>query len=406
MSNHNPLKHHRTISFGARLFSLILLASFLSSCGTVLQTPLPIATQQLNLVSHTLTEVFIQPPTLTSTSTSTPEPTITQTPEPTSTPTQELVVPDAPKNADPEKWREAYINGFQTGGYIGLKIEAGLAVPTWDPKMETIIWTLGKDKFGYNSEFKFTGEVVPDIYTDKWIVRKRLIQPSGYANSIREFYSLHVKNSQKLVMGIECLREEELDATRCAIVGQVVGQLKIDMSQYLIEDFDSLGYFEAGIFWKRSNLVFDALVVRVPSGYGKFEEIIVSITPEKWSKIKTISDSSTNTGAMRTGEYILNKAKIGSMIYLILGASHGRPDDLTDEQIREMLTKNREWGIRLSITEAFGTGDHVGLLVKKLFNITVYGPYSESLSGRPKIFVTDKLVEDHITPGPWGVLVN
>ena len=74
-------KQNSTKSFGARLVLLVILASLLSSCGTMLQTPLPTATAT-QLPTITLT------PEPTATATATEMPTITPTPEPTATATE------------------------------------------------------------------------------------------------------------------------------------------------------------------------------------------------------------------------------------------------------------------------------------------------------------------------------
>lgn len=44
MKNICQAKHNSTLSFSARLFMFILLTSFLSSCGAVIQTPMPTET--------------------------------------------------------------------------------------------------------------------------------------------------------------------------------------------------------------------------------------------------------------------------------------------------------------------------------------------------------------------------
>lgn len=88
MKNLTQSKRNSTTSFIARLFILILLASILSSCGTVLQVPIPTevtnlkdstvqksTTQELTLVSPT------EMPTEISTSTMISEPTATAAPE-------------------------------------------------------------------------------------------------------------------------------------------------------------------------------------------------------------------------------------------------------------------------------------------------------------------------------------
>lgn len=72
-------KQNSTISFNARFLLFIVLASLLSSCGTVIQTPMPTATA---------TEMPTIPMIPEPTATATELPTITPTPEPTPTPTE------------------------------------------------------------------------------------------------------------------------------------------------------------------------------------------------------------------------------------------------------------------------------------------------------------------------------
>lgn len=79
MKKRTQSKQNSTISFGARLFLLVLLASLLSSCGTVLQTPMPTAT-----ATEMPTIPLIPEPTATATEL----PTITPTLEPTLTATE------------------------------------------------------------------------------------------------------------------------------------------------------------------------------------------------------------------------------------------------------------------------------------------------------------------------------
>ena len=81
MKKRTQSKQIFTISLGARLFLLVMLAGFLSTCGTVLQTPLPTATAT-ELLTITLT------PEPTATATAIEMPTITLTPEPIPTATE------------------------------------------------------------------------------------------------------------------------------------------------------------------------------------------------------------------------------------------------------------------------------------------------------------------------------
>lgn len=79
MKKRTQSKQIFTISLGARLFLLVTLASLLCSCGTVIQTPLPMATAT-ELPTITLT------PEPTATATATEMPTATEIPTPTEIP--------------------------------------------------------------------------------------------------------------------------------------------------------------------------------------------------------------------------------------------------------------------------------------------------------------------------------
>ncbi len=139
MKKRTQSKQNSTISIGARLLLLVLLASLLSSCGTVLQTPLPtaIATE---LPTLTLT------PEPTATATATEIPTITPTPEPTPTATEIIksypidlekfyTMPPSYEDvvANPEKYQEA-------PDFFG---ETEVAMKWWE---ETLIPALGEQK--------------------------------------------------------------------------------------------------------------------------------------------------------------------------------------------------------------------------------------------------------------------
>lgn len=329
---------------------------------------------------------------------------MTLTPEPTVTPTQgiDFTIPEAPQGVDPEKWNVAYISGMQSSGYLRLKIEAGLAEPSWEGNMDTLVWDLGKEKFGYNAEFDFTGDVVSDVFGNEWIVRKKLTHSSGLLNSIYWFDSLHVKDGDELILGAQCA-ENDTDSL-CGLVGQVVGQEKIDMSQYLIDDFDSLNSYDAGIFFKRKNLVFDALVVRVPNGNSEYVELRVPFTPETYSDRKDVVDFlSGPKGTYISGKEIMNKSKEGSMVYLFFVVSHDFPRGLTVEVFKQSSPKFLEVA---QIVEAFGMGEHIALTLDRYFNIHLREEYSQNWDGRPIIFETEKLVDEKITSMFRGILVK
>ena len=349
------------------------------------------ATQELTLVSPTAV--------------ATEMPIITLTPEPTVIATQEIdfSVPGAPENVDPEKWREAYVSGMLSSGYLRLKVEAGLVEPSWNEKMDTMIWDLGDDeKFGYNSEFKFTGAVVSDVYDNDWIVRKKLTHSRGIAGSIFWFDRLHVKDKEELILGAQCV--EQLTDSLCGLVGQVVGQEKIDMSQYLIDDFDSLNSYDAGIFFNRKNLVFDALVVRVPNGNNEYVELRVPLTPNTMSEEKDIlTFLSGPKGLDISGKEVIEKSKEGSMVYLFFLVTHELPPGLTEEIYKQSSPRFLEVG---QIHNAFGVGESTALILDEYFDIHVPEQFVPLADGRPTILETEKLGESKITSMPRAILVK
>lgn len=149
MKKRTQSKQNSTISFYARFLLLIMLASLLSSCGTVLQTPLPPATAT-ELPTITLTP---EP-----TATATEMPTITLTPEPTPTATEIIknypidlekfyTMPPSYEDvvANPEKYQEA-------PDFFG---ETEVAMKWWE---ETLIPALGEQK-----------ELTPNVFGGAWM---------------------------------------------------------------------------------------------------------------------------------------------------------------------------------------------------------------------------------------------
>lgn len=89
MKNYCQHQHSSTISFSTRLIMFILLASLLSSCGAIIQTPMPteiVAEINPTIVSSEIALSTSIPPT----DEATDIPTITLTPEPTATATEVL----------------------------------------------------------------------------------------------------------------------------------------------------------------------------------------------------------------------------------------------------------------------------------------------------------------------------
>jgi len=154
MKNRTQSKQNSTISFYARFLLFILFASLLSSCGTVLQTPLPTAAAT-KLPTINLT------PEPTATATATEMPTLTLTPEPTPTATEIIknysidlekfyTMPSSYEDvvANPEKYQEA-------PDFFG---ETEVAMKWWE---ETLIPALGEQK-----------ELTPNVFGGAWMDRE------------------------------------------------------------------------------------------------------------------------------------------------------------------------------------------------------------------------------------------
>ena len=417
MNSVTSLKHKIGKSILASLIIVSVLACFLSSCIITTETPTSsltngnyeltskvenAANQELTLVSDIEVVTEIQtvtftpgtPPTLAPTATAT----FTLEPSATPTPVIDFEIPDAPSNADPFVWREQYIDGMLTNGYLRLKVKGGLVRIYWDSKLGTIIWDLGSEKFGYNNEFKFTGEIVKDTYGKDWIVRKKLTQRYNTGNSIWDFYRLHKTGSDEIVMGVQC-NEENYFYSTCGVVGQFVGVVTIDMVQFLVEDFDIMTEAEKGrLYANADNFNVEFLLIRVPKNNG-YTEIKFPICPSDYCDTKIVSKKTLSPkGSYQiSGLDLMNSMKVGGMVY----ANFGLLLNLSSENIASIIESiNGEEDMnKLAVHyffDAFGQGGELlhNLLVKE-FGIGV-SYKNVNFYGTKVIFDADKLVEEKI----------
>lgn len=418
MNSVTSLKHKIAKSILASLIMVSVLACFLSSCIITTETPTSsltngnyeltskvenAANQELTLVSDIEVVTEIQTVTFTPETSPTLAPTATATftLEPTETPTPviDFEIPDAPSNADPVVWREQYIDGMLTNGYLRLKVEGGLVRTYWDSKMGTIIWDLGSERFGYNNEFKFTGEIVKDTYGKDWIVRKKLTQRYNTGNTIWDFYRLHKPGSDEIVMGVQCNEESSVISPRCGVVGQFVGVVTIDMVQYLVEDFDIMTEAEKGrLYANADNFNVEFLLIRVPKNNG-YTEIKFPICPSDYCDTKIVNKKTLSPqGSYRiTGLDLMNSMKVERMVY----ANFSLPLNIPIEElpvIIESINEEKELN-KVAVHyffNAFGQGGELlhNLLVKE-FGIGV-SYKNVNFDGTKVIFDLDKLVQEKI----------
>lgn len=396
------------------LFALFVISMAFSACESIIAHPdlthdfndKPIETQILVLENSKETPFStITPEEINPTPIKTIAPDSIEILPPDSEAVIDFDIPDAPANADPKIWREAYINGMQTNGFLKLKTQAGLATFYWDTNLNSLVWEVGDEKFGYNTEFAFTGDIVKDIYNQNWIVRKKLTQEQGAASSIWGYPNLHVKDSSELVLGVECIKRQSGES--CALVGQIVGQVKLDLKPYLIDDFSTLTSSEQGVFADSQNLIFDALVVRVPNNQSGLVELKVPITPETLTDLEIMASLATFGGSRIPGSEIIRKSNTGNMIYLHFTTSYDLPEGTSVEYFRKLAITDPEAGKLLGVITAFGMGGmQVDLMVNKFFNSDLSGPFSPNWDGSPQIFLSEKMTEDKITPLPSGILLR
>jgi len=340
-------------------------------------------------------------PTTAETEVSTPTQTATML-----APTEAVIdfeIPAAPAEADPEIWRTAYINGMQTNGLLKRKTEAGLATYHWDQRLNTLVWEVGDERFGYNTEFAFTGDIVKDVYNNDWIVRKKLTQGQGDANSIWEYSQLH--HEGELIMGAQCI-QRSLGPT-CGLVGQVIGQEVIDMKPFLVSNFDSLSDVEKGeMYQNMTNFDTHFLVVRVPNASG-FSDIKVPICPSDYcNDSKMVSLIKSRKFDDVSGDEFIDSITSGKMVYISFGImAPGVGVDwaaLIDESRRnkdDLFNSDR-------FMSAFGMSELLDKTLNKEFGVTVGIPPVDNYDGSVPVFDFNELADVNIVQPPSAFLIK
>jgi len=302
-------------------------------------------------------------------------------------------IPAAPAGVDSDMWKTTYIHMMTEKPRIKNLVGAGQMVLQWNPELGTVVGSYGEETFAYNQEFGFTGEVVKDTFGRSWIVREKLTMSQGDTTTVWNFDQLHVPNSSQLVMGIDSRLVEY--GEQVAIVGQVVGTERVDFSPYLSSTFSSLSEADQGIFYEGKNLVYEVVVVRVPTSNG-FADLRVPVCPVDYCNDPEIRINFLRgpTGSFMTGEKILEGVDLGSMIYVF-------NVNFTNESIPRsyFISQYEEYSVGLAGSRAFGNGD---LLYSTLTKHTGYdelsGQYVSDIKGIESIFNIEMLAADRFLP--------
>ena len=367
------------------------------------QTSLPLEAMVL-LSTETLS------PTSTFTEAATPTLHLTDTPTPptaTATVVIDFPIPDAPAGVDAELWRTAYIDLMITRPISRAAVTEGRLRPSWDNPLDTIVWTMENDIiYAYNREFGFTGELVSDTFGRTWIVRYKLAHSQSDCSSIWDFNQLHVAGESELIMGVQALPLSGVESTgeSVALVGQVVGQGQIDLEPYLLPGFDGLSEHDAGIFFGRQNLVFHSFVVRFPTREG-YVELNMPLCPEAYCDDPHLFVMlGTRNCADISGRTLMNALDEGSMAYFNSDTLMRLVEGLTPEMLQE-LRADPDYAPGMSISTAFGTGEHLQSIMGEYFGINLAGGYLPvDIFGAPLLLDPTLLTADAIGPPIGGVL--
>ena len=389
-----------------KIMTVLGVLTVLAAACSLLPLPLPPVAEATiapttNLPpTSTAAQATEAPPTATAEATEAP-PTATVQP----TVVIDFEIPAAPSGIDEALWKEAYVSLMTTRPTLRKWLESGQMRVFWHTQLDTVAWSVGSDVYAYNREFGFMGDVVKDAFGRLWIVRRKLTHRQGYCSSIWNFNKLHLPDDSELVMGAQAIVDESGDDS-VAIVGQVVGQEVIDLSPFLIPGFDSLSEYDTGIFYGRENLVFKFFNVRVPTRNG-YEELRVPVCPENYcdDKYQISTLSSPGCGKITTGE-LLDRVETGSMVYFHTGTIRSLPEGTTISTFRE-LREDPEQKASMSVACAFGTGEHLRLILSKYLAIELSGGYLlDCVDGTPTLFDLNQLTAERITPPVSGVLFS
>lgn len=310
-------------------------------------------------------------------------------------------IPSAPQGVDQELWKSIYVSMMTSRPRVKNLVEAGSMTLQWDQRLGTMAGRYGDESFAYNQEFGFTGEIVKDNYGRSWIVREKLSMSQSDAGSIWGFSQLHASNSNELVMGAQALWEDY--GERIAIVGQVVGTERADLSPYLSDNFASMTEDEAGIFYGGKNLVYEVMVVRVPTSNG-FVDLKVPVCPVDYcsNPEMVILLARGRSGGTVTGEKVLEAADVGSMVYMVY-VSYTNESLIPKSAVVAEYAKNK---VRFSNARAFGNADLNYMTLSQYFALGLSGNYISDYFGIPSIFNLKMLSGDNYLSAVGGILIK
>ncbi len=378
------------------ILSLILIIASLAAC-TPAPTAAPTASAAPSATPTMEPSATPIPPTMTPT----PEP--TSTPEPTATATVviDFEIPAAPQGIDPELWKTTYINMMTSRPRIKNLVEAGSMTLAWDYGLQTIAGTYGKEGFAYHQEFGFAGDIVRDTFGKRWIVREKLTMSQTTASSIWAFNQLHIPNSSELVLGAQSIQVDY--GERIAIVGQIIGTERVDLSPYLSESFAAMTEDEAGIFYGGNHLVYEIMVVRVPTSNG-FVDLKVPVCPVDYCNDPklTLGYFISPSGGSTSVQKILEASRPGSMVYFTLTGSSNE----TVVSKESYLEVYKKIPLVVSNFRAFGNGDLNYQTLSRYFNLNLLGNYVADLLGANSIFDVSALSEMNYLSLPDGFLMK
>lgn len=378
------------------ILSLILIIASLAAC-TPAPTAAPTASAAPSATPTMEPSATPIPPTMTPT----PEP--TSTPEPTATATVviDFEIPAAPQGIDPELWKTTYINMMTSRPRIKNLVEAGSMTLAWDYGLQTIAGTYGKEGFAYHQEFGFAGDIVRDTFGKRWIVREKLTMSQTTASSIWAFNQLHIPNSSELVLGAQSIQVDY--GERIAIVGQIIGTERVDLSPYLSESFAAMTEDEAGIFYGGNHLVYEIMVVRVPTSNGSVD-LKVPVCPVDYCNDPEliVGYFIGHSGGIIPVQKVLEASSQGAMVYFS-DIAYTNESLITKEFMLEIY-KQQPSG--LSIARAFGNGDLNYLTLGRHFNLNLRGNYVSDIYGVNSIFDMSALSQENFVGPLSGLLMK
>lgn len=311
-------------------------------------------------------------------------------------------IPAAPAGVDSDMWKTTYIHMMTEKPRIKNLVGAGQMVLQWNPELGTVVGSYGEETFAYNQEFGFTGEVVKDTFGRSWIVREKLTMSQADVGSVWQFDKLHVSNGNLLIMGVQ---SEPLGyGEGVGLVGQIVGTEVVDLEPYLSENYANMSEAELGIFYGGNNLIYQVMIVRVPTGNGSVD-LKIPLCPTEYCDNSEMTTSFLvgSNGRLITGGGVLEEIDSGSMVYL-------NYTNFTSESVipRDFwVSEHVGHVVRVANFRAFGNGDLVNQTLSSRFpDLGLVGQYVSDIFGIQSMFDLSKLSESGFLPVPGGILTD